>query len=78
MTSISNSPPRIFVAWRASYQEPGPRSENIAVHASHLGIGVNASALYAVADRLAQPEDQWKPFAPPLALRGLYPRTDRR
>ncbi len=64
-----------IVAWRNSLQPAGPRSENVEVYASHLGLGVNAAVLYAVAHRLAQPEGQWQPFAPPAALRLLYPRT---
>ena len=51
-----------IVAWRGSVEKEGPASENIEVFASHLGMGANASVLYAVADRLAQPEGAWKPF----------------
>ena len=32
------------------------------MHASHLGIGMNPSALYAVAARLVQPEEGWQRF----------------
>lgn len=65
-----------IVAWRDSLQEHGEQAENIEVHpsASHLGLGVNASVLYAVADRLAQPEGQWQPFEPPALLRKAYPK----
>ena len=51
-----------IVAWRCSLNEPGPLVENIEVHASHVGMGMNPLALYAVADRLAQPIGQWQPF----------------
>ena len=51
-----------IVAWQCSLERNGPQSENIEVLASHLGLGVNPAVLYAVADRLAQPEGQWKPF----------------
>ena len=54
-----------IVAWQGSIQEhtPGhPNTENIEVVASHIGLGVNPSAWWAVADRLAQPEDHWRPF----------------
>jgi pimeloyl-ACP methyl ester carboxylesterase len=51
-----------IVAWQCSVQEPGPQTENIEVEASHFGLGVNPAVLYAVADRLAQPEGEWKPF----------------
>jgi hypothetical protein len=52
---------------------PNPRAENIEVITSHLGLGSNLSVLTAVLDRLAQPEDQWAPFEPPLGFRWLYP-----
>src|SRR5574337_1210113 len=61
------------VAWRASLQPEGPLTENIEVVGSHLGLGVHAPMLYAVADRLAQPEDGWHRFEPPFNLRALYP-----
>ena len=51
-----------IVAWPSSIDEEGPISENIEVVASHLGLGVHPAVLYAIADRLAQPEGQWKPF----------------
>ena len=52
-----------IVAWRGSVEQESATSENIEVFASHLGLGANASVLYAVADRLAQPEGGWKPFS---------------
>ena len=54
-----------IVAWKASMQQPSyghERSENIEVVASHIGLGVNPSAWWAIADRLAQAEGGWKPF----------------
>jgi pimeloyl-ACP methyl ester carboxylesterase len=51
-----------IVAWRCSINEPGPLVENIEVHASHVGMGMNPLALYAIADRLAQPVGAWRPF----------------
>lgn len=50
------------VAWQCSVQQPGKLTENIEVTASHVGMGLNPAAWYAVADRLAQREGQWKPF----------------
>lgn len=65
-----------IVHWRGSVQKPtATPSENIEVYASHIGLGVNPSVMLAIADRLAQPEGQWAPFAPPLASRMLFPRT---
>jgi len=52
-----------IVNWRTSLVRPSPTAENIEVHlASHTGLGVNAAALWAVADRLAHPEGQFRPF----------------
>ena len=59
------------VAWKGSIQAPTasqPQTENIEVIASHIGIGVNPSAMWALADRLAQPEGQWQPFRRPRLL----------
>ena len=36
--------------------------ENIRVAGSHVGLGFNPLVLQIVADRLAQPEGQWKPY----------------
>jgi pimeloyl-ACP methyl ester carboxylesterase len=38
--------------------------ENIRVPGSHCGLGFNAIVLWIVADRLAQPEGQWRPYKP--------------
>jgi pimeloyl-ACP methyl ester carboxylesterase len=38
--------------------------ENIRVPGSHIGLGFNGIVLSIVADRLAQPENDWKQFAP--------------
>jgi pimeloyl-ACP methyl ester carboxylesterase len=50
------------VAWRCSIEKESNASENIEVHASHFGLGMNPTALYAIADRLAQPHGQWRRF----------------
>lgn len=62
------------VAWQGSIQAPttlNPRTENIEVFASHIGMGLNPSAWWAVADRLAQKPPTWKPFVAPK-LMGLH------
>jgi hypothetical protein len=51
-----------IVAWPCCLQEPGPKAESIEVAASHIGMGLNPAAWYAIADRLAQREGRWKPF----------------
>ena len=52
-----------IVNWRTCLQRPSDTAENIEVRlASHVGLGVNAAALWAVADRLAQAEGQFRQF----------------
>jgi hypothetical protein len=51
-----------IVAWRCSLEKRAHQVENVEVPASHFGIGLNPAAWFAVADRLAQPEDGWTPF----------------
>ncbi|MES2632797.1 MAG: alpha/beta hydrolase [Pseudomonadota bacterium] len=54
-----------IVAWQGSFQKPSDlhgNIENIEVVASHIGLGVNPSAWWAMADRLAQDEGKWRPF----------------
>ena len=48
------------------------RHENIRVPGSHLGLGFNGLVLAIVADRLAQPESDWKPFNPQGLLGTTY------
>lgn len=50
------------VAWQNCVEPFGENSDNIEVHGSHCGLGVNPAVLYAVADRLALPEDGFVPF----------------
>jgi len=64
------------VRWQASLIRRSDRSENIRVVGSHCGLGFNLSVVYAIADRLAQPADRWRPFVPPLLVRAWYPPAD--
>jgi pimeloyl-ACP methyl ester carboxylesterase len=66
------------VDWRACRQRPGPRSENVAVRSSHLGMGHDPAVLWVVADRLALPGDAWSPFRRPAryGLGALFPPED--
>jgi pimeloyl-ACP methyl ester carboxylesterase len=70
-----------IVAWQGSIQAPcqiNPRTENVEVIASHIGLGLNPSAWWVVADRLAQPEDSWRPFERKRGLHGLiFPDPNR-
>jgi len=51
-----------IVAWRSCIEEEGPYRENVAVWSSHCGIGHHPMALRVIADRLAQPEGEWRPY----------------
>ena len=46
--------------------------ENIRVQGSHTGLGFNAMVLLVIADRLAQPEGDWRPFSPAGISGTLY------
>ena len=66
------------VDWEACLQPVTPTSENVAVHAAHLGMGHDPAVLWVVADRLAQPEEDWRPFRRPtrFGLGALFPAED--
>ena len=69
------------VAWGASIQaasKANPCTENVEVYASHVGLGMNPSAWWVVADRLAQLPGQWMPFERPGRLQKLlFPDPQR-
>ena len=50
------------VHWRGSIQPEGPERENVEVLASHIGLGVNPTVMWLIANRLAQPEGDWAHF----------------
>ena len=61
-------------SWKNCIEVRSPIAENIEVKASHCGLGHHPAVVYAVADRLAQPEGEWTPFDR-SGLRGfIYPR----
>ena len=49
-------------AWQGCKEKASATSESIEVESSHCGMGHHPAVVYAVVDRLAQPEGQWKPF----------------
>jgi pimeloyl-ACP methyl ester carboxylesterase len=53
-----------IVAWECSLNEAAPHTENIEIHSSHVGMGMNPLAMYVIADRLAQDPQHWKRFDP--------------
>ncbi|BCO36461.1 hypothetical protein BMW24_023425 [Mycobacterium heckeshornense] len=52
-----------------------PRAENVAVRGTHTGLMINPAVLPVILDRLAQPEDNWRPFTPAARLARWYPRA---
>jgi alpha-beta hydrolase superfamily lysophospholipase len=51
-----------IVSWRGCIERKSERSESVEVSASHLGMGTHPEVLRIVANRLAQPEGQWRPL----------------
>jgi len=66
-----------IVTWQCSVERNRHQAENIEVEGSHCGLGHNPAALYAIADRLAQPEGDWRPFRSVDFNRWLYLDPDR-
>ena len=65
------------VAWQCSLNPELPHCENIEVHASHIGMGMNPLALYVMADRLALPDGRWQRFDPKGATRWFFKTAHR-
>ena len=51
------------VAWLGCVEQPSALSESVQVAASHLGMVSHPEVLRIVAERLAQPEGQWRAYA---------------
>lgn len=51
-----------IVHWQSCLEEEGPQRENVEVACSHTGMGFHPDVLAVIADRLAQPEGQWRPW----------------
>jgi pimeloyl-ACP methyl ester carboxylesterase len=64
-----------IVAWQNCVEPECATTDNIEVHGSHCGLGVNPAVLYAIADRLAQDEGDWKPFDRTLLRSAIYPSS---
>ena len=52
-----------IVAWQSCLEAEGPERESIEVTGPHSTIARNPAAWRIVADRLAQPEGRWRPYA---------------
>ena len=64
-------------AWQGCMEKTTATSESIEVESSHCGMGHHPAVVYAVADRLAQPEGQWAPFDRGGWRSLVYPNPDR-
>ena len=64
-----------IVAWPCSLNPRLPHCENIEVHSSHVGMGLNPLALYAIVDRLAQDPEAWQRFNVAGGRRWFYKVT---
>lgn len=63
------------VAWRNCLELPGEQTENIEVYSSHIGMAVQPSVWFAVADRLQYKASDWRPFRPKAEhLSMFYPQ----
>ena len=51
-----------IVHWQSCIQDEAHEAENVEVHCSHTGMGFHPEALRVVADRLALPADEWRPY----------------
>lgn len=67
-----------IVAWQGCLEQDSTFTQNIEVEGSHSGLGHNPAVLYAIADRLALPEDEWRPFDRGGLRSILYPDPHRR
>jgi pimeloyl-ACP methyl ester carboxylesterase len=51
-----------IVAWQACQEVEGPCAQNVEVEASHIGLACHPRVWAIIADRLAQPEDEWRRY----------------
>jgi pimeloyl-ACP methyl ester carboxylesterase len=64
-------------AWQGCMEQSSAQAESIEVESSHCGMGHHPAVVYAVADRLAQPEGRWKPFDRSGWRAVVYPDPNR-
>jgi pimeloyl-ACP methyl ester carboxylesterase len=63
-----------IVAWQTCIEPETAEHDNVEVRCGHLGFGTDPATLWLIADRLAVPAGQRRPFRPPSLLGSLYPR----
>lgn len=64
-----------IVAWQNCIEPEAATTDNIEVRGSHCGLGINPLVLYAIADRLAQADGEWKPFERDGFKAWIYPSS---
>jgi hypothetical protein len=64
-------------AWQGCMEKSTSTSESIEVESSHCGMGHHPAVVYAVAERLAQPEGAWAPFDRSGWRSVVYPNPNR-
>jgi hypothetical protein len=62
-----------IVAWQTCIEPETKLHQNVEVRCGHLGFGVDPATLWLIADRLAVPAGERRPFSPAPLLRPLYP-----
>ena len=50
------------VPWQIAMELQSEHTDNVEVFGSHIGLGVNPSVFYIIADRLSQAADAWQKF----------------
>jgi pimeloyl-ACP methyl ester carboxylesterase len=63
--------------WTTCADGDGPRHESVEVVGSHCGLGHHPAVLHVIADRLAQPAGEWRPFEPRGLWRPFFPSATR-
>ncbi len=67
------------VHWSSCLELDGEQSENVEVLGSHSGMAHNPLVFHVLADRLAQPEGEWRPFQRGKGCRALlFPKPEAR
>ena len=63
-----------IVNWRTTYQRDGhTRTQSVRVRGSHCGMTFNPTIWYLLAERLAVPPEQWRPFERSVLGSLIYP-----
>jgi hypothetical protein len=55
----------VTAAGQVARERETPLTQSIRVSASHVGLGYSAAVMFLLADRLAQPDGNWKKFLRP-------------